>query len=58
MNKAEEAIMEADKAEGESDITEVEKAGEESDITKTGKAGGNQTSRRWMKQKNGLMKMS
>ena len=52
MNKAEEAIMEADKAEGESDITEaekaggesdiaeVEKAGEESDITKTEKAGG------------------
>lgn len=40
MNKAEEAIMEADKAEGESDITEAEKAEEESDITKTEKAGG------------------
>ena len=39
MNKAEEAIMEADKAEGESDITEAEKAEEESDITKTEKAG-------------------
>ena len=39
MNKAEEAIMEADKAEGESDITEAEKAGEESDIAEVEKAG-------------------